>query len=49
MINRLCKRLNQNIEVRQSLSSLRQEIKDSSKENFCCLGSMMVIWTYPYF
>ena len=31
MINRLCKRLNQNIEVRQSLSSLRQEIKDSSK------------------
>lgn len=49
MINRLCKRLNQNIEVRQSLSSLRQEIKDSSKRELCCLGSMMVIWTYPYF
>ena len=32
MINRLCKRLNQNIEVRQSLSSLRQEIKDPSKK-----------------
>lgn len=32
MINRLCKRLNQNIEVRQSLSSLRQAIKEDQEQ-----------------
>ena len=32
MINRLCKKLNHSVEVRQSLSSLRQEIKDPDKK-----------------
>ncbi len=49
MINRLCKRLNQNIEVRQFFKFPASGAQDSSKENFCCLGSMMVIWTYLYF
>ena len=41
MINRLCKRLNQNVEVRQSLSALRQELKEDPSKKELLLSWIM--------